>query len=235
MQPLGGELLLAAWEQGALADEHRRPLTLLALALPARERCELEAVSLAERTLLLLTLHELSFGPLLGVFGTCARCAAPFEFSVRVAELIAGQQERLPGEPLSWVEDEREYRLRPVTTADLLAVLEPAEPAQAEDRLLARCLESAAGNREPSPLARERFEQLNAGAELSLTIACPACSALDTLDLDIARFLWTEVRQGASRLLGEIHTLAGAYGWSEQAIVQMSAGRRAAYLELMAG
>lgn len=234
MQPLGGELLLAAWEQGALADEQRRPLTLLALCLPDRERQELEAVSLAERNLLLLRLHELSFGPMLGVFGTCAHCAAPFEFSVRVAELTAGQQERLPGDPLSWVEDEREYRLRPVTTADLLAV-EPAGPAQAEDRLLARCLESAAGNGEPSSLARERFEQLNAGAELSLTIACPACSALDTLDLDIARFLWTEVRQGASRLLGEIHTLAGAYGWSEQAIARMSAGRRAAYLELLAG
>jgi hypothetical protein len=34
-------------------------------------------------------------------------------------------------------------------------------------------------------------------------------------------------------LLGEIHELASAYGWSERAIAQMSAGRRAAYLEML--
>jgi hypothetical protein len=53
------------------------------------------------------------------------------------------------------------------------------------------------------------------------------------LDLDIGRFLWTEVRRAATRLLGDVHTLAAAYGWSEQAILDLSAGRRAAYLELV--
>ena len=130
-----------------------------------------------------------------------------------------------------------QYQLRPVTTADLLAAragrgrrgpgaaalaLPEVQPAP-ERRALS------------SPMVLEQFEQLNAAAELSCTIACPAARAQDVLDLDIARFLWTEVRRAASRLLGEIHTLASAYGWSEQAITPMSAGRRAAYLEMLGG
>ena len=49
----------------------------------------------------------------------------------------------------------------------------------------------------------------------------------------MARFLWKEVRNAARRLLGEIHQLASAYGWSERAIAAMGPGRRAAYLGML--
>ena len=53
------------------------------------------------------------------------------------------------------------------------------------------------------------------------------------LDLDIAGFVWREVALAARRLLTEIHRLARAYGWSQQAIAAMSTPRRAAYLEML--
>ena len=80
-----GELLLAAPGSRERRGELRRPLTLLALALPDRERQAARGLSLAERNRLLLRLHELSFGPMLSVFATCPHCAAPLEFSVPVA------------------------------------------------------------------------------------------------------------------------------------------------------
>ena len=52
-------------------------------------------------------------------------------------------------------------------------------------------------------------------------------------DFDIARFLWAETRRAAAHLLSEIHELASAYGWSEEAIAAMSAQRRSAYMEML--
>lgn len=234
MLPLEGERLLAAWEDGASEHDQRRPLTMLSLALPEREQGELAELPLAEVNLLLLELHELSFGARLEVFGSCYECDAPFESSVPVAELLAFQADRLGDGPVTWREHGRAYRLRPATISDLLASLEHRDETAAQEQLLARCLGAEPSNGvSRSSTVIERFEEQNAGAELSLALTCPGCGELQLLDLDLGRFVWSEVRHEASRLLGEIHVLASAYGWNEQAIVGMSARRRDAYLELL--
>ena len=235
MRPLAGERLLAAWEEGTHEHDLGRALTMLATALPGTDRAQLGALPIAERNLLLLHLHELSFGPWLSVFGVCAGCGAQFEFAVRAAEMtehVAGQSRP---DRVTWQKDGRRYRLRAVTTDDLLATLGLPEPDAARDLLLTRCLEVSpvAGRRTASSVVRQRFDQLNAAGELSCSVDCPGCSSHELLDLDMARFLWMEVRNAARRLLGEIHQLASAYGWSERAIAGMRAGRRAAYLEML--
>ena len=231
MRPLAGESLLAAWERGAPEHDLDRALTMIATALPDADRELLGALPIAERNALLLRLHELTFGPLLSVFGVCAACGAQFEFAVPTAGL-AGQS---PVGQVAWREKGRHYRLRAVTTDDLLATLSVPETGAAADLLLARCLEvsPAAGQRRASAATLQSFEQLNAASELSCSVDCPGCSSRELLDLDMARFLWKEVRNAARRLLGEIHRLASAYGWSERAIAEMSPGRRAAYLEML--
>ncbi len=235
MRPLAGELLLTAWEEGVPEHDLGRALTMLATALPDTGREQLGALPIAERNLLLLRLHELTFGPLLSVFGVCATCGAQFEFAVPAAELTAHLADQSPASQVAWHEDGRHYRLRAVTSDDLLATLAVPEIGTALDLLLARCLEMspAAGQRTASAAVLERFEQLNAAGELSCAVDCPGCSSRELLDLDMARFLWMEVRNAARRLLGEIHQLASAYGWSERAIAGMGAGRRAAYLEML--
>lgn len=238
MRALAGELLLAAWEEGAPEHTLRRALTLLSAGLPDMDSEQLGALPITERNLLLLRLHELSFGPMLNVFGVCPKCAAQLEFAVPAAELAARLERRAPAsQVLAWNEEGRQYRLRAITTDDLLATLAAAEMTAAQDLLLARCLEVSPapepGRPPVPPTVLQRFEELNAAAELSCAVDCPGCSCRELLDLDMARFLWTEVRNAARRLLGEIHLLASAYGWSERAIAQMGAGRRTAYLEML--
>lgn len=229
MRALAGELLLLAWDRGGAEHNLERALTMLSLALPDADYSLLLHMPMAERNLQLLRLQETSFGPRLNAFSECAQCGARLEFSLPVAALRAGLQEQMPAGPAEWIENGRHYRLRPVTSIDLLASLSMEDPADAAAYVLTSCLEPAEG----LLAATEHFDVLNQGAELRFQVVCPSCRSSETLDLDIAGFVWAEVRLGAQRLLGEIHELASAYGWSEESIAVMSEQRRAAYLEML--
>jgi hypothetical protein len=242
MRALAGEVLLAAWEDSARTPELQRPLMMLSAALADTDPAQLGAVSIAERNLMLLHLHSLSFGPTLRVFGVCPRCGAQLEFAVPVTEMTA-HLEGQAADPIAWTEDGRHYQLRPVTTDDLAATLDAPDLDTAQELLLTRCLQVSppVGTEQvslspawpASSTVQLRFDQLHSVAEMRCTVECPSCSCREVLDFDIARFLWTEVQSAARRLLGEIHELASAYGWSEHDIVGMSPTRRRAYLELL--
>ena len=238
MRALTGELLLTACDEGAEEHDLNRGLTLLSLALPETNRQQLARLAIAERNVLLLRLRELSFGPSLQGFGACSRCSAYLEFAWPVASLLDGLETHLARDPVLWSENGRQYQLRPVTTGDLLAVLDAPDAAEAQERLLQRCLtvlEEPSITVQPAavPALLEKFDQLHAAAELSCAVQCPECSHTEVLDLDIARFLWLEVRSAGRRLLREIHELAWAYGWSERSIARMSPQRRNVYLEML--
>ena len=243
MRALAGEVLLAAWEQSAPSDELLRPLVILSAAQADAGPTQLGAMPIAERNLMLLRLHRLSFGPVLRVFGVCRQCGARLEFEVPVAEMTAQVEGQSAADSIVWSEEGRQYRLRPVSTDDLVATLSALDLDAAQELLLTRCLEvsPAIETGQPagtpavpvSPAVLRRFEQLHAAAELSCGIECPGCACREVLDFDIARFLWAEVQTAARRLLREIHELASAYGWSQQDITAMSETRRRAYLELL--
>jgi len=246
IRPLTGELLLAAWEAGATGHELRRPLALLAAAIPGADQAALGALPLAERDLALLRLRERTFGPELAVFASCPRCAERMEFTLHAPDLakdLDAACDAAADGPVEWAEGNQRYRLRPVTTDDLIAALAAPDLQAAQDFLLARCVEATGehhaersqspGKSAPfSPGVRGRFEELHADAELRCVVECPGCAGQHVLDLDIARFIWREVAAAAGRLLREVHLLATAYGWREQDILALSPRRRAAYLEL---
>lgn len=242
MRALRGELLLAAWEAGARGHELRRPLALLAAALPATPPEALSAMPVVARDLELLRLRALTFGPELAVLGTCPACGERLEFTLDAGELATRLEPAACAGPAEWTEDGQRYRLRPVTTDDMLATLAVPDP-DAEALLLARSLEHIPNHDAErtdlsplrpgfSPSVVKRFEELHADAELRCALDCPACSARHVHDFDIARFLWREVTVAARLLLAEVHALAAAYGWAERDIVRLSPPRRAAYLEL---
>jgi hypothetical protein len=243
MRALRGELLLVAWEAGARGHQLRQPLALLAAALPATPPAALSALPVAARDLELLRLRALTFGPELAVFGTCPACGERMEFTLDAGELATQLEAAARADPAEWTEDGQRYRLRPVTTDDLLATLAAPDPGAAQALLLDRCVEQIQNHdperavvspaRSPYPPSTvERFGELHADAELRCAIACPACSARHVHDFDIARFLWREVTVAARLLLAEVHALAAAYGWAERDIVRLSPVRRAAYLQL---
>lgn len=237
MQPLTGDLLLTAWDRCAGEHDLNRAVTMLALASPESGREQLAELSIGERNVLLLRLHQMSFGPRLRGFALCSRCEARLEFMLAADALAARLETERAEDSAEWTDEGTHYRMRPVNTCDLLASLDLPDVTQAQERVLARCLTASSPldgtELRTLPGALATFEQLNAAAELSCTIECPDCTSVETLDFDVAHFLWLEVRHAARRLFEEIHALAGAYGWSERAIIAMSPQRRGAYLEML--
>jgi hypothetical protein len=63
-------------------------------------------------------------------------------------------------------------------------------------------------------------------------VRCEACGHEGSAQLDAGELLWDEIDARAHALLGEVHQLARAYGWTESEILGLSAARRAAYLSM---
>jgi hypothetical protein len=238
MYALEGERMLTAWERGREQREPWRALALLQVALPEWDVGALAALPLAERNALLLRLRAITFGGRIEGFAVCPECGEQLQFVVDVADI---ERELCPPVEESWLEGATEIRMRPVNSSDLAASMAVDSDAQARELLLERTLTlPQLANTESPQLKRTqrsdwlaRFDRLNASAEIRCLLPCAACDGRPVLDLDVAGFVWREVALAARRLLVEIHRLARAYGWSEQAIAAMSAPRRAAYLEML--
>ena len=82
-------------------------------------------------------------------------------------------------------------------------------------------------------VGRSNWRLADPMAETILSLDCPACGYAWEETIDIATFLWSEVEARAKRLLVEVHTLASAYGWSEQEILSLSEPRRSVYLQMV--
>jgi hypothetical protein len=72
-------------------------------------------------------------------------------------------------------------------------------------------------------------------ADVQLALSCPDCGHSWLAAFDIVSYFWSEVNSWAQRLLGEVHTLASFYGWSERDILAMSPVRRHIYLDMIGG
>ena len=124
-------------------------------------------------------------------------------------------------------------RMRPVNSGDLAAAM-----SARDSRMRERCCwrgRFAAAAREALRLRSrrkscdwlDRFERLNASAEIRCMLPCRDAGSRRCSTLILPALSGVRVTVAARRLLAEIHRLARAYGWSEQAIVAMSAPRRA--------
>ena len=226
MQGLRGERLLAAWERGQTLREPWRALALLEAAGAGGSQAEWAQLPLAERNAQLMRVRVMTFGPQVEAFAECDACGEPLEFEVS-AEALA-----LPAAAAAQSEGRG---ARAVNSADLAAALESGASEDARAVLMERTLGvDVRGLDGPARAAYEaEFERWNAAAEMRCVLQCAACGARQISDFDIASFLWREVAQAARRMLAEVHRLARAYGWSEQAVLELSDARRNAYLDLL--
>jgi len=225
MRALEGELMLLASERCRTAAAQRSALALLELAAPEIPPESLAVLPLARRDALLLEARAMTFGSALEGFATCPDCGAELEFHLETRRLLAGLE----------VDGIRpEDGTRPLDTSDLLACQGAEDEEEAMAILLSRTTgwKPAFGEKPPRDRV-ERFEELNAPAEIRLRLVCATCGGTPTLDLDVAQFFAREVGRAARRLMRDIHLLAGAYGWSERSIAEMDGNRRAAYLEML--
>jgi hypothetical protein len=244
MRALSGERMLTAWERGRELREPWRALALLEVAMPSpriakqrlaeqrvstQARAELAELPLAERNALLMELRVLTFGRRVEGFAVCSACGAELEFGLD-AETLA-----LPVTTRKASNAEARLMARAVNSADLAAAMEAANEEEARAVLLQRTLGVDVSGMDPARRAEceVEFARWNAEAETRCVLRCGACGAREISDFDIASFLWREVAQAARRLLAEVHRLALAYGWSERAVLRMSAARRNAYLGML--
>ncbi len=229
--------LLQLWEQAEPQHPLDRALTILRhcdASSRDQSREALAKLSLGQRDLLLLECYRNSFGEHLGGVSDCPDCGEAVEFELPIADLLLPPPDKPQG-----ILKTAGGRLpfRPPNSLDLAAIADCEDMQQAEQQLLARCLANGEAQTMAS-LTTAEIQQLQQAmkncdpqAEMLLELSCPACSKQWSSLLDITDFLWQEINDRARRLLWQVQALAYAYGWSEQAILGMSAVRRDFYLQ----
>src|SRR5215472_14604566 len=221
MRPPSQADLLAAWENGAGSPGPvGRALALLTLALPDSEPGALGAVSIGARDRALLHLRETVFGPRMTGLVQCVECGETLELDCAVADLCTPEPRAAP---LVVATEGYALTLRQPNSLDLLVAMR-APVQDAENVLLSRCITevtsdgtSVAATSLPAPVvaaAARRLAEADPQTDMRLSVTCPGCGAASAAPFDIAVFLWAELEALAHRLLGDVHTLASAYGWS---------------------
>ena len=232
--------LLALWERGRARHAIDRSVLLAAWALPQIDAERIADLPLGEISASLLRLRAATFGARIHAHADCERCAQRLELNFATHQLlqpapsaheavVAGMRVRLP------------------CLRDLAAIAHERDADRAARALLARCMlnvpadatdaaDAADATELPSEIVREIEDALEAAdpnADLAFDLHCEACGHTGTAQLDAGELLWDELDARARSLLGEVHLLASAYGWSEAEVLALSPARRAAYLSMV--
>jgi hypothetical protein len=208
--------LLAVWETGLGQSRVVRALSLAVAG--GADPASVVDLPVGQREAAVLSLRERCFGDRLPCAVTCPACAEQLELDLTVEDVRA--------EPASGptVID----GVRPVTSRDLLAV--DAGRPDARELLLARCVTAPVGSLDAAALLSAADPQ----ADVLIPLDCAACGHGWQAPFDVADYLWVEIEAYARRLLLDVHTLAGAYGWTEADVLAVSPTRRQFYLEAVA-
>lgn len=229
------------WERGERQRTPRRALALLSGAAPDSTEVELAAMPIGRRDASLLDLREQLFGSEFSGVTSCPSCGEEIELAFDAREV----RREHAFESTSLRVDEGAYgvEVRLPATKDLAAIDAMEDLDAARERLFAACVTRATLNGNPIAAHELPAHVVNAvtaqmaaadpQADVQLDVDCPACAHAWREPFDIVTFLWNELSVFARRLLGEVHELASAYGWSEAQILDLSPARRNAYLEIL--
>jgi hypothetical protein len=224
--------LLTVWEQGSAETPLQRALTLVA-SVRAQPRAEAAELDVGTRDVLLAR-YLISGGVAwVATCATCPKCSVRLEVPMDLGELAVLPVHE-PGTTFTIMVDDVSLTFRLPTTADLLGLSGLAE-GEGRGRLLDRCVDGPpAGLTERMAAAVEAaMEQAAPAGAVDIVVSCPECGAEELFALDVSELLWADVEARAVRLVGEIHALARAYGWTEAEILALSPRRRASYLALV--
>jgi hypothetical protein len=252
MQALSASNLLRVWERALGRTAPERALALLAAACPEMSDEELADLSVGRRDRLLFALRERTFGPHMTSLAACDACGESLELSFDVSDISDPDEPQ--GELPAGAADAPELSVeaegyaagfRLPNSGDLVAVARARDAAEGRRTLLERCVTRATragASVPPSELpgalveaVESRMAESDPQADTRLKLDCPACGHHWLASFDVVAYLWSEVNAWAYRLLGEVHSLASAYGWREEDILAMSPRRRHVYLEMVGG
>jgi hypothetical protein len=241
VRTLSDHEVLRTWETGLTQHPVDRALTILATALPDTDRDQLASMSVGRRNGYLMDAREANFGSGVSGVAECPRCGELLEWALDLGEIRTPLGDAAEGGPNRLALEGYELLYRLPDSTDLAAIALGGDVAGGRAALLRRCVLEAQRESvkiEPSSLPETvvlglaaEMEARDPQAETLLDFECPGCGARWQALFDVLAFLWAEIQARARRLLGEVHGLARAYGWSEAAILGMSPVRRRFYLE----
>ena len=173
----------------------------------------------------------------------CPECGSLLELKLIIEDLLGALPEP-DGDALSMTAEGYELELRLPTVADLVAAQRAGDVGCAAVILAAACVTScrrdgAAVSTDSIPSsvlddAQQRLERFDLTSE-PLELGCPDCATEWSAALDIPTLVLAELEAEGQRLLGDIHVLARAYGWSEPEVVALPPARRRRYVEMVLG
>jgi hypothetical protein len=244
MRSLSAAELLDAWEQGLTEPACRRAVALLAAAAPDVSSEAVAKLNIGVRDRWLLTLREWTFGSQLASVVNCSACGERLEWSVDIADLRSPKQPEAVGD-LALDLDPYWVSFRLPNTLDLAAIAACQDASIARQTLFDSCVLATRLNGEeitagelPAAVVEaivERMAEADPDADMQLDLSCPACGHQWQAMFDIESFFWSEINAWAQRVLVDVHTLASAYGWREEDILNLSPWRRQYYLGLVGG
>jgi len=231
MAPLSAAQLFALWEPSSAAPAHRRLEPLVAALFPGEA---IGSDTLGARNRRLLALHaELSDAPIEARL-RCPECGTDNAFEVPAAAILACPVPD-PATRVRVRSAGRRLTFRLPRMADLAAAA--GAPDDALGLIVARC-RTGRGAGPVSAAAVERlsarFEALDPAARILVDLACAECASPLRASVDLAEFVAAGVERLVDRLQREIHVVAGAYGWSESAILALPPERRRRYVAMIA-
>jgi hypothetical protein len=215
----------------------------------------IRSLTAGDREALLLHLRRLMAGDRMPYVVTCpaAGCAHALELELSVADLLvppptcASAVAAAAGDPVTrhtvacaevgvdWVVH---FRLPTGADQETAGVLARTDPAGAAELLWRRCVESIHPDDTPAPpglieRVSARMAELDAQAELTLNITCPACDGAFSAVFDTGSYLRQELLATARNLDREVHRLAYHYHWSPAEILALTPQRRQRHLALL--
>lgn len=234
--------LLTLWTEAQPLPPRWRAAALAAFAAPPLSAGAAASLPVGRRDALLLELRERCFGNTIAALAACPDCATRVEITFDLRDLRGGSTAP-SDEVLSVAVDDSEVQARLPTTRDLAAVASLGDVSEAAERLLERCVVAARRGGEAAAVAElpsavrdavmAKMEEAGAAGDAEIAIVCPECGRAWSVLFDAPAFLWGELNAAALRIVDDVHALASAYGWSEEAIVSMPRARRRMYRELV--
>ena len=239
MPALSARALLDVWERVVALPHYTRALRLwLSLSNQSEEETVNASVGQCDRGL--ISIYRSLFGCRVVCRASCPQCAEDHALDLNLGMFDlpfptqGTQQLRIGKTTLEW-------RFPRAQTLARLATVRSGT-LDVRKALLQDCVMDVRKGKEllafeqwPNELPSKLASAMAAADPMldpRVSMTCAACGHAWSICFDIGCFLWSEIDFAARRLMLEVHRLATAYGWSESEILEMTAARRAAYLQM---
>ena len=184
------------------------------------------------RDRLLAALYQQIYGDLIASTVRCSACDKAFDLSFSLHDLIHSQSITYLT-PDGVYQTEHGWHFRLITGSDELAVI--GLPATRLRRaLIERCtLMDETPDDATLDQIEAAMERIAPLLNMELSAPCPECGHEQPIGFDIQTFLLSRLIKDKARLAGEIHTLAMAYHWGLNEILNLKRSERRQYLALI--